>query len=476
MATCSELRESSTTLELGAKRSHRFVGAGIPRLLLQSSLPVVVAMSAQAFYNVVDRIFVARAVGSVGIAAVTVALPITLAITALATLFGCGAAILISMHLGRQDCDEASRVLGRTIVLLSVGGVLFTAVGLLLPTPFYRLLGAGDMVLPCTIDYSRILFLGAAFQAAAFGLNAVLRAEGCLARAMLATIASLVVKVLLAHLFMFVFRLGIVGAALATVGSQAALTMWQLEHFCSTRSSLRIHWKYLGFDRRSFLSIAGNGSSACVIQVVGVLVNCLLNYQMYAFGGDLAVSASGVRYAFFLLIVMPTLGIAQGAQPIYGYNLGAKRLDRVRQTLWAAVCAVLTLTSLASFAALALPSRLVDLFHPDDSTLAEAASHAIQISMSTLPLLGFQIVGTGYFQAIGKVKRALFLTFVRQLLLVIPALLLLPRWFGLDGVWAAVPAADALAAGLTAVLLFTEHGRGRPIGGERVARKIPRIV
>ncbi|MGA2069177.1 MAG: MATE family efflux transporter [Thermoguttaceae bacterium] len=447
-------------------RSSRLGEAGIPRLLLQFSIPAIVGMMAQALYNLIDRVFVGWAIGSEGIAGTTVAFPFMLIVLAFGMLLGFGATALISIRLGQQNRAEAEHVLGNAVVLLVAAAALITALGLWFLDPILRLFGASEAVLPYGRDYLGIIVLGTVFQMISFGLNAAIRGEGNPRIAMLTMLISVALNLVLAPVFLFGLHWGMRGAALATVISQAVSATWVLAYFLSGTSLLGLHARHLRLDWRICLAICATGSPQCAMQLAASVMQSILNNQLGYYGGDLAIAVMGILYAVFMLVGMPVFGLNQGVQPIIGYNYGARRFDRVKQALVTAILAATALTVLGFIVAMLFPAEVIRLFNPKDPALLDLGTHAMRISMAMLPLIGFQVVSASYFQAVGKPREALLLMLSRQVLLLIPAVLILPHFFGLDGVWAALPTADLGACLATGICLLAEL---RHLGNRRGA-------
>lgn len=428
----------------------------IPRLLLEFSLPAIVGMMAQALYNVIDRVFIGQAAGPQGIAGITVAFPFMLVQMALAMLIGFGGAALVSIRLGQQRREAAEQVLGNAAVLLVSAALLLTACGMPLLDQLLMVSGASPTVLPYARDYLQIIAAGTVFQLMGFGLNAIIRGEGHPGISMVTMLVSVAINLLLAPLFIFGFGWGMRGAALATVLAQAAAAIWVTVHFASGRGNLRFHLRHLRLDRSVCGAMLAIGSAPFVMQLAASVLNSLLNRQLREYGGDLAISAMGIIYAVVMMIIMPIFGINQGAQPIVGYNHGARRFDRVRRTLLTAILAASSLTVAGFTLTMLFPLQVVHLFERNDPALAALGGRALRISLLMLPVVGFQIVSASYFQAVGKPKPALVLSLSRQVLLLVPAVLVLPRLFGLDGVWAAMPVADFGSAVWTGLWLLGE--------------------
>jgi putative MATE family efflux protein len=437
-------------------RSQRLGKERIWRLLLTFSLPAMVGMLVQALYNVVDRIFIGQAVGSIGIAGTTVAFPVMLIMLAFGMLVGLGATTLISIRLGEQRADEAERVLGNAAVMLVGIALGLTAVGLLFLDPLLVACGATQSVLPYARDYLRIILLGAVFQATGFGLNACIRGEGNPKIAMFTMLIGALLNIVLDALFVLILGWGMKGAASATVISQGVSATWVLAYFLRGRSLLRLRVQNLGLRWPVCRTVLAVGSPPFCTQMASSVLNSILNNQLRIHGGDLALSAMGIIYSVVMLILMPMFGINQGAQPIIGYNYGARDFSRVKRTLQLAITAATTVALLGYVGTMCFPSDVIRLFNREDQALLALGSHAIRVCLIMLPVVGFQVVSASYFQAVGKPKQALVLNLSRQLIILIPALLILPRFFGLDGVWASLPTADLTSSLLTGMWLLFE--------------------
>jgi putative MATE family efflux protein len=443
-------------------RVEQLAHGNIPRLLLRFSVPAMIGIYAQALYNVIDRVFVGNAIGENGMAAITVSFPFMLIVVGLCMLAGVGAAALISIRLGEGRKDEAERILGNSIILMLAVSAAVTLLGWLWLDDILELFGASQTVMPYAQDYLGIIVLGSVFQIVGFGLNAAIRGEGNPRIAMLSMLVSVGVNIALAPLFIYVFSWGMKGAALATVLAQVSLAAWVLKYFLSGKSMLKIRIRNLIPDRRLCLKIASVGSPHCAMQVVGSMMQMLMNNQLSVHGGDQAIAVMGAVYPLLMLMGMPIFGINQGAQPIIGYNYGARLYDRVRKTLMTAVLGASTLMVGGFVLAMLFPTQLLRIFGGDER-MVEVGSNAMRICCLMAPIIGFQIVGASYFQAIGRPAKAMTLMLSRQLLILVPAMLILPRFFGLYGVFAAFPTADFGASTVTGICVLLEL---RNLGGK----------
>lgn len=425
-------------------------------LLLKFSIPAIIGMLVNALYNVVDRIFIGNGVGPLGIAGITIGFPIMLVIMAFAMLIGIGANSLISIRLGEQKKGEAELILGNAMVLLAVAALTITTVGLIFLEPLLKAFGASKAVLPYAKDYLGIILWGTTAQTIGFGMNNFIRAEGNPRIAMFTMLIGAILNTILDPIFIFVFGWGIKGAAIATIISQTASAVWVLHHFIGGKSTLKVHMKNLKLHKEIVKKIVTLGAAPFMMQIAASLLNTILNKSLTAYGGDIAVSGMGIVSSIATLILMPIFGINQGSQPIIGYNYGALKFDRVKKALKLAIIAATAVSCIGFVTTRLFPTQLVALFSKEDESLLKFGARAISIYLAFLPIIGFQIVSANYFQAVGKPKHSAFLSLSRQVLILIPALLIMPRFFGLDGVLMAGPTADLLSSLVTGIFLFRE--------------------
>lgn len=425
-------------------------------MLLRFSAPAIVGMLAQALYNVVDRVFVGQAVGSLGITGTTIAFPFVMLVLAFCSLIGYGAGALVSIRLGEGKKDEAERVLGNALVLLILVAILITVLAWTLLDPMLRLFGAGPESQSVARDYLQIIVLGTLFQTIGFGLNAVIRGEGNPRIAMYTMLIGAALNTVLDPIFLFAFGWGMPGAAAATVISQAVSAVWAFGYFIRGHSLLKIRARNLWLQQRLCLTIIVIGSPLFAMQLAASAMNAILNNQLRIYGGDLAISVIGIIHSVALFIAMPIFGLTQGAQPIIGYNYGAEKYDRVKKTLQLAIFWATAICVAGFIVVMVFPAHVIGLFNRQDTELMQLGTRAIRICLIMFPIIGFQIVSANYFQAVGKPMHALLLGLSRQVLLLIPAIIILPRYFGLDGIWIAIPSADICSSLLTGVWLWFE--------------------
>lgn len=430
----------------------------VNKLLWDYSLPAIMGMLVNALYNVVDSIFVGHGVGAIGLAAVTIAFPIMIVLMGFGMLVGVGATTLVSIRIGEQKKAEAEKILGNAFILIIIIAIVISTAGLVLLEPMLIMLGADPNVLPYARDFTQIILLGSVFMFTGFGLNNIIRAEGSPRIAMVTMIISALLNTVLNPLFIFVFHLGIRGSALATVLSQAVSALWVLGHFLGPKSYLKLYKSNFFISKKIVINIFKMGSSAFFMQIAASVVAGLFNYTLLFYGGQMAIAAMGIINRMSMLILMPIFGISQGAQPIIGYNYGAKNYNRVKEAIKKGVIAATAISVVGFVIIQVFDTQIMRLFTTEPALIMLGAT-GLKVFLSMLPIIGFQIMGATFFQAIGKPVQALLLSMSRQLLILIPMLLVLPRFIGLTGVWLSGPIADIGSTILTGILLFVELRR-----------------
>lgn len=430
----------------------------IGQLLFNFSLPAIVAMLVNALYNIVSRIFVGREVGALALAGITVGFPIMIILMAVSMLFGVGATALISIRLGEQKKAEAEKVAGNATVMLVLLPAILTLAFLLFTEPILALFGASKNVLPYARDYVTIIMFGSVFGSISMGMNNFIRAEGNPKMAMNTQIVGAVVSIGLHYVFIYHMGMGIKGAAWATVIAQLVSATWVLSYYFTGRSLVKIRLKNLKPQWPIILSIAAIGFSPFAMQIAFSIQQLILNKTLMFYSGDMGLSAVGILMSLATLLIMPIIGISQGAQPIIGYNYGAGQYQRVKETIKIAVMAS-TGIAVVGYVVVRLWSTEIAGLFSEDGQLIALASHAMLIFFAVLPLAGFQIICSNYFQAVGKAREAAILGLARQVLFFIPLLLILPHFWGVEGVWRTAPIADILAVTLTAMLIYRERNK-----------------
>lgn len=438
-------------------RAQRLGSEPIIRLLIKFSIPAMVGMIVNALYNIVDRIFIGRGVDSVAIGGIFVGMPLMLILMAFAMLVGIGGNTLVSIRLGEDKKEEADKIANNSLLLLFGIGIVLSITGHIFLKPILVLFGASESNIGYAMDYLRIILIGAPFQAVGFGMNNFIRGEGNPKIAMFTMLIGALLNIILDPIFIFVFNMGVQGAALATIISQFVSAMWVLRYFLSGKSILTIGIKYMKLEFNIVKKIITNGFAPFSMQIAASMVTALYNNNLQTYGGDLAVSTMGVINSVSMMILMPIFGLNQGAQPIMGFNYGARNYDRVKKALIYSIIAATTITSFGFIIVQFFPDLIVKLFVGETENapkMMEIAIPAMKRVLMMLPILGFQIISTSYFQATGRPKQAMLLSLSRQVLFLIPLILILPPIFGLIGVWSAGPTADLLSSLVTAVLII----------------------
>ena len=425
------------TLELGT--------LPVGKLLWQYALPAIIAMSAASLYNIIDRVFIGQVVGPLAISGLAITFPFMNLSGAFGAAVGIGASTAISVRLGQRDYDGAERILGNTITLNLIIGFLFAAVCLAFLDPILRFFGASDATIPYARDFMQVILLGNMVTHMYFGMNAVLRAASKPKQAMIATVFTVAMNILLDVVFIWWWHWGIRGAAFATVLSQILALIYQMRLF-SNKDEL-LHLKRGIYRLRADLvkNIIGIGISPFLMNVCACIIVIFMNNQFVRYGGDLSVGSYGIANGIATVFIMFVMGINQGMQPIAGYNYGSQQMDRVLRVMKLSILAATAIMTTGWTIGMFLPYYCARLF-TTDATLIELSIKAIRINMLFFPIIGYQMVVTNFFQCIGKVKISIFLSLSRQLLFLLPLLAVLPSFFGVDGVWYALPASDLTAA------------------------------
>ena len=437
-------------------RSKQLGEEKIGKLLLQFSIPAIVGMMVNAMYNIVDKLFISWGVGSLAMAGIFIGQPLSLILMAFSMLIGIGGNALVSIKLGEKKDNEAEIILGNSFLLLLLISITVSIVGLIFLEPLLKLFGASKSILPYSTDYMKIILLGAPIQSIGFGLNNFIRGEGNPKIAMGTMLIGAILNTILDPIFIFVFNMGVQGAAIATVISQVVSTIWVLSYFTGNKSHLKIkkeNIKLQGYIVKNIISI---GLAPFSMQIAASIVTVLLNNKLQKYGGDIATSSMAAINSITMMILMPIFGVNQGAQPIIGYNYGAKKYDRVKSALKSAILFATIIASIGFVLTQTIPAKLIGLFGKNEKELIAVGSKGIRIYLSMLPVIGFQIVSSNYFQATGKPKQAMLLSLSRQVIILIPALIILPRLFQLTGVWMAGPVSDLVSSIITASFLIKD--------------------
>ena len=424
----------------------------ILKLLFKLSMPATIGMIVMALYNVVDAIFIGRGVGTLGIAGISIVFPIQMFILALGQMVGIGGASIISRSLGANNFTKANRTLGNVYSIIIVLSFIIAFLGSRFIDFFLEAFGATPAILPFARDYMQIIILGAVFFAFLVSSNSLIRSEGRAKIAMGTMIVSAGMNIILDPIFIFGFKMGIKGAAYATVISQALAVFYIIYYFSSKKSILKFSFKNLRIDFSILKEILAIGVSSFVRLVSRSIMVIILNNILSIYGSDVSIAVFGVLNRILRFAIMPIFGIAQGFQPIAGFNFGAKLYRKTKEAIKLAVIAATGISILGFLILILLPNFLMRIFTQDENLISQG-TFALRIIIITLPTIGFQIIGATTFQAIGKPFPALLLSMSRQILFLIPLLLILPKFWQLSGIWIAFPIADILAAFITFVML-----------------------
>lgn len=435
---------NKATLELGTKP--------VGRLLMQYAMPAIIAMTAASLYNMVDSIFIGQGVGPMAISGLALTFPFMNLGAAFGAAVGVGASTCISVKLGQKDYSTAQHILGNTVTLNLIVGILFSVFSLLFLDDILYFFGASPQTIPYARDYMVVILLGNVFSHMYFGMNAVLRASGKPRQAMYATMFTVVMNTILDPLFIYVFDMGIRGAAFATILSQLMALTWQMRLFSNKNELLHLRrgiYRPIGMIVRNIIGI---GMSPFLMNVCACVVVIFINKGLLAYGGDLAVGAYGIVNRVAFVFVMIVMGINQGMQPIAGYNYGAQQTERLMRVVKLAMMAATAVTTAGFVIAEAIPGQCARLFTAD-SELISLSAHGMRIVMFTFPIIGYQMVVTNFFQSIGRARVSIFLSLSRQMLFLLPMLIILPPAMGVNGVWLSMPVADTVASVVTAIIM-----------------------
>jgi putative MATE family efflux protein len=441
----------------------------IKRLMFKFFAPAFVGVFVNALYNIVDRVFIGQGVGAMALSGISVVFPVMLIVMGFGMLIGIGSGVLVSINMGRRDMNKAEKVLGSSFLLMIFVSALITIIGFSIKGPLLKSFGATPETIAYANDYLNIILAGTVFQVVGFSLNNIIRAEGNARTAMFSMIISAGTNLVLDPIFIFGFGMGVKGAAYATVISMMVLTVWVLIHFRSSKAVVKLRPENVVFDRKILMEIVAIGMAPFFMQIANSFVQGLLNTKLIAFGGDLAVGAMGIVNSMATMIVMAIVAINMASQPIISFNYGAKSISRVKETL---KIAVISATAIAVFAFAIielLPETIVKLFNSSDAGLLGIGKEGLQIGLMALPFVGFQVVAGNFFQSVGKAKIAVFLTLLRQVLILIPLLFILPDYFGLHGIWLSMPISDTCSALVVAIILKSQWKKlQQQVGGNAI--------
>ena len=424
----------------------------IGKLLMQYAIPAIIAMTASSLYNMVDSIFIGHGVGAMAISGLALTFPLMNLAAAFGSLVGVGAATLISVKLGQKDYDTAQRVLGNVFVLNLIIGISFTVIVLPFLDPILYFFGGSDETVKYAREFMQVILLGNVVTHLYLGLNAVLRASGHPQKAMMATITTVIINVLLAPLFIFVFDWGIRGAATATVCAQLIALVWQLHLFCRKDELIRLKKGIFRLKRKIVLDSLAIGMSPFLMNMASCFIVILINQGLKEHGGDLAIGAFGIVNRIVFVFIMIVLG-PKPCSPLRDIILVQLYL-RVTEVLKVTICCATVVTTIGFLIGMFIPEIVSFHLLLRTKELISIASKGFRIVVFFYPIVGFQMVASNFFQSIGMASKAIFLSLTRQMLFLVPCLLILPHYYGQMGVWASMPVADLAASLISGGMLW----------------------
>ncbi len=429
------------------------------KLIRKYFFPAFASMLANALYNVVDRIYIGQGVDALALSGLTVVFPLMIIIMAFGMLVGAGAGVRISLCLGQKDFDRANRILGNAFFLGTVIGIVLMITGFLVRDPVLKIFGASPETLQYASDYFTIILIGTPMATVGFSMNNVIRAEGNPRIAMYSMFISAGLNAVLDPIFIFGLDMGVKGAAFATIISQGILAIWVTAHFRSKRSVTRLTLENFRPNTYIIKYIISIGFAPFAMNVASSIVTAVMNTRFIRYGGDIAVGALGIVNSSTMMLVISIISINMAVQPIIGFNYGAGLFCRVRETVLKAIRYGTYIAIGGWLICMLIPGAIIGVFNSDSMELRQAGIMGLRIYCAMLPVVGFQIIASNYFQAIGKAKLATFLSLLRQIIVLLPLVLILPHFWGVAGVWIANPISDLVAAVISFIFFHREIGK-----------------
>ena len=440
-------------------RTNELGTAPVHKLLWKYALPAIIAMTATSLYNIVDSIYIGHGCGALALGALTVAKPFMDICAAFGSLVGVGASSLLAIYLGEKDYERANRVLGNVIVMNILLSSIVMVVGLIWLDPILMAFGASEDTLLYAHEYMEIILYGNILTHIYFGLNAMLRSSGHPRFSMAATIVAVTINTILDPIFIFGLDMGVRGAALATVLSQAVAVVWQLTKFMDKNELVRFHRGIWRLNKHITFRALAIGMSPFLYNIAHCFVVIIINNQLKNFGGDMAIASYGVINRLTFVFAMMVMGLNQGMQPIAGYNYGAKQYERMLHSFYLTCAYATGVMSIIFILGECFPQLVTEVF-THDAVLIDLTIKPMRIICSTMLIIGFQMVTGNLFTSIGKAGKAIFLSLTRQVLYLIPLVVWLPTLFNnpIDGIWWSIPVSDTLSA-ITAIIVLLSSRR-----------------
>lgn len=434
----------------------------IKKLLLQYSLPAIIGNIVTSVYHIVDSIFIGHGIGALAISGMAVTFPIMNILAAFSMLIGVGGATLLSIKLGQKDEASARDILWHVLIVNTINSVILGALSLIFLDSILQLFGATEALLPYARDFMSVFLYGIPINFVFLGLNNQMRVSGYPQKAMLSSFLTVAVNIALAPIFIFVLGWGMKGVALATVLAQSTGLIWVLSHFVSKKSFLNFGNTCPKISHKMVRSIIAIGISPFLMSLVSSLVISVINAGLIKHGGDLAVGAYGIINRVLILFIMIVIGLTMGMQPIVGYNYGAKQMSRAFKTLKYTALGATAITTFGFLISQLFPRLIINMF-TTDVELVDISIMGLRMATIMFPLVGAQIVISNFFQSVGKVKISIFLSLTRQLIFLIPFLLILPNYLGLRGVFLSMPSADFIAFFVSILTFLHQYKRMRMV-------------
>ena len=431
----------------------------IGKLMWTYFLPAFAGMLANSLYNVVDRIYIGQGVDALALSGLSVVFPLMLIFMAFGMLVGMGASVRISLSLGEKNYARANKILGNALFLTITLGITLMVAAYLLKTPALKLFGAGPETLKYASDYYGIIIAGIPFGMTGYALNNLIRAEGNPRTSMISIFISAGVNIILDPILIFGFDMGVRGAAYATIFSQFILFIWVLVHFRGKRSVIKLMKVNIRPDPVIIKLIVSIGFAPFAMNMASSVVTGIMNSQLIKFGGDIAVGAMGIVNSATIMMVLAIISINMATQPIVGFNYGAGLYCRVRAAVLLAMKYATLIAIFGWLLCMLFPGSIISIFNSDNMELRSAGIMGLRIYCAVLPVIGYQIIASSYFQAIGKAKLATFLSLLRQLIVLLPLVLILPKFWGIEGVWIANPVSDMVAAVISFIIFRREFNK-----------------
>lgn len=441
------MTQKGTATELGTE--------SIGKLLTQYAIPAIIAMTASSLYNMVDSIFIGHGVGPLAISGLAITFPLMNLAAAFGSLVGVGASTFVSVKLGQKDYATAQQILGNVVSLNLIIGITFTVLTLLFLDPILYFFGASDATISYARDYMVTILLGNVVTHMYLGLNSILRSAGHPQKAMLATILTVIINTILDPIFIYTFEMGIRGAAVATILAQIISLCWLIKLFTNKEELLHLRRGIYRLRKVLVENIIGIGLAPFFMNLASCFIVILINKGLKQYDGDLAIGAFGIVNRIVFLFVMIVMGLNQGMQPIAGYNFGAQQYHRVNHVMKLTVIAATIVTTMGFLVGEFIPELAVSAF-TTDQTLIQISAMGLRIVVMFFPIIGFQMVTSNFFQSIGMAKKAIILSLSRQVLILIPCLIILPLFWGADGVWFSMPISDITASLIAGVMLYKQ--------------------